>query len=103
MSTSIQIRDWRPMRKGGLLGFAKIELPSGMILHDVTILIGDRGAWASPPSKPMIDRNGVAMTDAGTGKVRYSPLIEFASKEIREKFSNAVIDGLRATHPEVFQ
>lgn len=101
MSTSIQIRDWRPMRRGSLLGFAKIELPSGMILADVTILAGDRGPWASPPSKPMIDRDGAAMKD-GNGKVRYSPLVEFTSKDVRERFSAAVIDGLRAAHPKAF-
>ncbi len=101
MSARIQIRDWRPMRKGSLLGFAKVELPSGMILADVTILAGDRDPWASPPSKPMIDRNGVAMKDAN-GKARYSPIIEFASKEIRERFSAGVIEAMRAAHPEAF-
>jgi DNA-binding cell septation regulator SpoVG len=98
MST-MQIRDWRPMRKGNLLGFAKVELPSGMILNDVTILAGDRGAWASPPSKPMIDRDGLAIKDAN-GKLKYSPLVEFASKEVRDRFSATVIDALRASHPE---
>ena len=96
---TVQIRDWRPMRKGSLLGFAKVELPSGMILNDVTVLYGDRGAWASPPSKPMIDRDGIAMKDAN-GKLKYTPIIEFASKEIRERFSNAVVEALRAAHPE---
>ena len=89
------------MRKGSLLGFAKVELPSGMVLIDVTILSGERGAWASPPSKPMIDRDGVAMKDAN-GKVKYSPLVEFASKEVRERFSSAVVEALRAAHPEAF-
>ena len=98
MST-IQIRDWRPLRKGSLVGFVKVELPSGMILNDVTVLSGDRGAWASPPSKPMIDRDGIAMKDAN-GKLKYSPVIEFASKEVRERFSNAVVEALRAKHPE---
>jgi DNA-binding cell septation regulator SpoVG len=101
MSATIQIRDWRALRKGSLLGFAKVELPSGMIIADVTILSGDRGPWASPPSKPMIDRDGVVLKDAG-GKVRYSPIIEFSSKEIRDRFSAGVIDGLRAVHPEAF-
>jgi DNA-binding cell septation regulator SpoVG len=100
--SAIQIRDWRPMRRGSLLGFAKIELPSGMIIADVTILSGERGPWASPPSKPMVGRDGVVLTDAD-GKTKYSPIIEFASKEIRERFSAAVIEGLRAAHPEVFQ
>jgi DNA-binding cell septation regulator SpoVG len=90
------------MRKGNLLGFAKVELPSGMVLHDVTILAGEKGPWASPPSKPMIDRDGAAMKDARTGKIRYSPLIEFTSKEVRDRFSAGVIEGLRAAHPEAF-
>ncbi len=97
--SGIQIRDWRPMRKGALLGFAKVELPSGMILADCTVMLGDRGAWVSPPSKPMLDRGGVAMKDSN-GRVRYTPLVEFTSKEIRQRFSDAVVDGLRAAHPE---
>ncbi len=83
------------------MGFAKVELPSGMILSDVTILKGDRGPWASPPSKPMVGRDGVALTDQN-GKTKYSPIIEFASKDIRERFSTGIIEAMRAAHPSVF-
>ncbi len=93
------ILDWRPLRKNSLLGFVKVELPSGMVIADVTALDGERGAWASPPSKPMIDRDGAVMRDA-TGKVRYTPIIEFTSKEIRNRFSESVIAALRQSHPE---
>ena len=98
--SGILIRDWRPMRKGSLLGFARIELPSGMLISDVTILTGERGPWASPPSKPMIGKDGTALTDSN-GKLRYSPIIEFTSKEVRDRFSAAVIEAMRAAHPEV--
>ena len=97
-----RIIEWRPLRRNSLLGFAKIELPSGMVISDVTILSGDRGPWASPPSKPMLDRDGVAMKDQ-RGKIRYSPLIEFTSKEIRDRWSAAVIVAMRAAHPEAFE
>ncbi len=80
--SAIKVRDWRPMPKGSLLGFVKVELPSGMILTDVTILTGRDGPWASPPSKPMIGRDGVAIKDPA-GKPRYSPIVEFTSKEVR--------------------
>ncbi len=100
--SGIQIRDFRPMRKGSLLGFAKVELPSGMVLNDVTIMSGERGPWASPPSKPMIGRDGTAMTDA-SGRTKYSPIVEFTSKEVRQRFSDGVVEGLRAAHPEAFQ
>ncbi len=97
--SAIQIRDWRPLRKGALLGFAKVELPSGMILADVAILAGDHGPWASPPSKPMLDRGGVALKD-GAGKFKYAPIVEFVSAAVRDRFSGGVIDALRAAHPE---
>ncbi len=101
MTRAVTIRDWRPMRKNSLLGFARVELPSGMIIADVTILVGERGPWASPPSKPMMGKDGVALTD-DKGKIRYSPVIEFASKEIRDRWSVGVIEAMRASHPEVF-
>ena len=99
--TAFHILDFRALRKNSLLGFAKVELPSGMIVADVTVLSGERGPWASPPSKLMVGRDGVAMKDA-TGKLRYSPIIEFTSKEIRDKFSEAVIAAIRESHPEAF-
>jgi hypothetical protein len=43
VSATVKILDWRPMRKNSLLGFAKIELPSGMMISDVTVLTGANG------------------------------------------------------------
>jgi hypothetical protein len=94
-----RVIDFRPLRKNSLLGFAKVELPSGMIVADVTVLNSCKGPWASPPSKPMIDRDGVVMKDSN-GKVRYVPIIDFKSKEIRTKFSEGVIEAVRRFDPE---
>ena len=98
MST-YRVREWRPLRKNSLVGFAKVELPSGMIIADVTVLTGPHGPWARPPSKPMVGSDGVVMKDA-SGKVRYSPIIEFTSKEVRNRFSASVIEAVQAAHPE---
>ncbi len=98
MTNDCKIRDWRPLAKGALIGFAKVELPSGLILIDVSILAGPNGPWASPPSKPMIGRDGVAMRD-DAGKARYAPVVEFAGKDVRDRFSAGVITALRAAHP----
>jgi DNA-binding cell septation regulator SpoVG len=102
LSAAVTIIDWRPKRQNSLLGFAKVEFASGMIVSDVTILTGNNGPWASPPSKPQVSRDGTVMKDA-SGKVRYSPVIEFRSKEIRDRFSAQIIDALRDAHPEAFQ
>ena len=77
--SATRILERRPLRRNSLLGFAKVELSSGLVISDVTILTGERGPWASPASKPMIDRDGVSMKDQ-RGKIRYSPFIEFASE-----------------------
>ena len=97
----VKILDWRKMRRNSLLGFAKVEFPSGMVISDVTILKGERGPWASPPSKPLIGRDGIVMKDAA-GKVKYSPIIEFTTKEIRTRWSDAVIAAMKVAHAEVF-
>jgi DNA-binding cell septation regulator SpoVG len=99
MSAAMKILDWRAMRRNSLLGFVKVELPSGMVIADVTILSGDKGAWASPPSKPLIGRDGAVLKDAA-GKARYQPIIDFTSKEVRNRFSEGVVAALRAAHPE---
>ena len=99
--SAARVLEWRPLQKGALLGFAKVEMPSGMVIAEVTIMRGERGEWASPPSKPLIGRDGAPMKDAA-GKPRYAPLVSFTSKELRDRFSAAVIEALRATHPEVF-
>ncbi len=99
MSAAVKILDWRPVRRNSLLGFARAELPSGMIVADVTILTGARGPWASPSSKAMIGSDGAALRDAA-GKIRYVPIIEFATTEIRSRFSAAVVEAVSAAFPE---
>jgi hypothetical protein len=98
---SVRILDWKPLRKNSLLGFCKVEFPSGLVISDITVLTSPRGPWASPPSKTMVDRNGVVLKDAA-GKIRYSRFIECKSKEIRDRWSSAVIEAMRAAHPGVF-
>lgn len=93
------IEEWVPVTKGSLRGFARIRLPSGMVLSDVAVMQCGAKAWAMPPGKPQIDRNGVALREE-TGKIRYTPIVGFANRELRSKFSDQVIGALRASYPE---
>jgi hypothetical protein len=34
------------------------------------------------------------------GKPQYSPVVSFASKQVRDKFSDAILDALRSSHSE---
>jgi hypothetical protein len=94
------VEEFSALRKNTLRGFAKVRLASGMIVHDVAIHAGGGNkAWASPPSKPMIDREGHVLRDPD-GKVRYVPIIAFATKEHRDRFSALIVNAVRETNPE---
>ena len=93
------IEEFNSIRKGSLRGFAKVTMPSGMILADVSIHVDTERAWAMPSSKVMLDRNGSVMRDA-TGKIRYVPIVLFASKQLRDRFSNAVIEAVKIAYPD---
>lgn len=99
MNAAIRITDWKPVRKGALLGFARMEMPSGMVLIDCTILTGANGPWASPPGKPMVGSDGTVARDANN-KTRYTAVVDFVSREHRTRWSEAVIAALQASHPE---
>jgi hypothetical protein len=49
----------------------------------------------------MLSKDGTALRD-DAGKVRYSPIISFDTKQTRDRLSRAVVEALRHAHPEVF-
>ena len=91
----IVIEEYTAVTRNALRGFARVRMPSGTIFHDVGIYEKDGKRWASPPSKPMLGRDGKQM--------RGRDVMTFASKEIRDKFSSFIIAALEATHPEAFR
>jgi hypothetical protein len=84
---------------GSLIGFAKVSQPSGMVIADVAIHTVNGKSWAQPPAKPMLNREGQHMADKA-GKRVWVPIISFETRDLRDKWSGAVIAALRASHPE---
>jgi hypothetical protein len=73
-------------------------MPSGITIHEVSILETNGRFWASPPSKPMIDRSGRVMID-DAGKRRYTPVVGFLDRDTRSRWSDAVLEALRIAEP----
>ena len=88
-------------RQGALRGFASIELPSGLRLHDVAIFVGGKGPWAALPSKPVLDRDRRQKL-AVDGKPAFAPVAEWRDRRLAEGFSTAVVQLVRAANPGVF-
>jgi hypothetical protein len=97
--SAVAIKDFKSIRAGALLGFADVHHPSGMILHRCSIFAKDDKAWASPPSKQVIGRDGTVQKTAD-GKVRYEPTVSFVDRATQERWSTAVIEALQLAHPE---
>ena len=85
------VREWKSFEKNTLRGFLSVELPSGMILHDCTIHQKNGSRWIGLPAR-QYEKGGTKT---------WAPLIEFASKEAREKFQAAALAAFDAYMAEV--
>jgi len=82
------------MNKGTLLGFATVEMPSGLVMYDVGVHRSGSNAWASPPGKPQLDRDKQPIVK--DGKLQYAKVVGFTSKDRRDRWSDAIIAELQA-------
>ena len=89
----LRIAEWRP-RKNTLLGFAVIELPSGLIVRDVSVHEKNGKRWASLPSRPMLDADGRQVVNH-SGKKQYCALLGWRDRDLADRFSAAVVDAGR--------
>jgi hypothetical protein len=99
---AITISDWKPRESGTLRGFFTAHLPSGLTLNELMLHERNGSWWLSFPSKPKLGADGAALRDE-RGKVSYgAPLIEFSSRQAKDRFTAAVLEALRQAQPQVF-
>ena len=98
MTANFTVEEFSAVTKNTLRGFAKVRMPSGMIFAEVAVHVRDGRAWASPPSKPVLTRDGQHMRGSD-GKLLWTQLIIFANRELRDRWSDAVLAALRQSHP----
>jgi hypothetical protein len=96
---SLRVADLKPVVRNTLRGFCTVTLPNGLTISDVSIHAKGDTAWASLPSKPQIDRDGVALRGPD-GKVRYTPILSWSSKAVADRFSAAVVAAVMAQAPD---
>jgi len=81
--------EWKAMNRNSLRGFATVRYGS-LKIRDVTVHNNGSRRWANMPSKPIVGPDGAAQRD-DNGKIKYVPLLEWASREAADKFSDEVI------------
>ena len=82
---SITIAGWKPLSKNTLRGFFSATLPSGMVIHNLTLHEKNGARWVGLPSREWT-------TD--TGEKNYAKLIEFADRHIANRFRDHVLEAL---------
>jgi hypothetical protein len=95
----LRLISWQPFREGPPRGFAVIELPNGLRIHDAPIRTGTKGLWAGLLAKPEIDRKGRRKIDIN-GKPVYAPVLQWRNRELSDRFSQAVVALVRQAHPD---
>jgi hypothetical protein len=97
-----RILEWKPLQppRGSLLGFARIQFGSGLILNDIGLHASSGKVWASPPAKPWI-RENMPVIDETTGKPKYLAIVDFTTHGVRRAWSEQIVRAMRSTHPEL--
>jgi DNA-binding cell septation regulator SpoVG len=80
------VREFKHFQKNTLQAFLSLELTSGMVLHDCTLHEKNGSRWIGMPARQY---------EKSAGEKSWMPLIEFASKEHREKFQAAALAAIR--------
>jgi hypothetical protein len=102
---AMKIRRFTPHRNaaGTRLGFLTAELPSGMIVSGLKLMIGPQGKhWIATPSIKRRDLDDRLMLNED-GKPLWDPVIEFTSRGARDRFGAMVLEALRRAHPEALE
>jgi DNA-binding cell septation regulator SpoVG len=95
-----KILRFTPHQAGSMRGFLSVELPSGMVVNDLKLMIGPTGKpWLAMPSQKQVDRDGTPRLDAN-GKQTYTQFVEFANRSAADRFRHLVLAAFRQQHPE---
>jgi hypothetical protein len=94
----MRLAAFREIRKGTLIGRARIRLPVGLTIVDVAIFTGRNGIFAALPTKAQFDRDRRQNRDAN-GKSAYVKILEWRDRVLGDRFSEVVVSLVHAVHP----
>jgi DNA-binding cell septation regulator SpoVG len=101
-TADVKILRWTSYRNaaGTMLGFVSAKLLSGMIIHELKLMIGPSGKlWIAWPSIKQTNKDGTPKLGPD-GKQLWSPIIEFVDKATRDRCGELILEALRHQHPD---
>ena len=92
------LRDWRPYVRGGLRGYARVELDIGLVIPGIKVMVGTNGAFALMPEQPVLN-DGKLKKDVNGNPV-YFPTVSWKDRQTADKFGAAVLKLVLAKYPD---
>lgn len=91
----VRLIETKLIGKGALVAIVGVQIGK-LILRDVQLFYSGGKVWVNLPSKPQI-RDGQVVRGEN-GKVLYTPVVELADRESRDRFQQAVILAFEAAN-----
>jgi hypothetical protein len=86
------IADWKPHPQNTLRGFFSVNLPSGMVIHNLTVHEKGEARWIGLPAREWTNGQGVN---------QYAKLIEFVDRRTADRFRDEILSALAEFLPGV--
>lgn len=80
------IENWKPTTGGKRVGTFDLTMPSGMLLKQCILVNGENGEFIGLPQTSWTNNEG---------QKKYTSVVEIPDKDIRQRFTDAVIRALR--------
>ncbi|HEY1430413.1 MAG TPA: hypothetical protein VGF39_02105 [Stellaceae bacterium] len=93
------LRECRPVPRNTLRGFCCVELPSGLVVRDISIHQKAGRWWASLPARPVLDAEGRQVRNHAA-HAQYAALLGWRDRDLADRFSGAVVELVRLAHPD---
>jgi hypothetical protein len=99
---TVKVETYTPRRSGALICSCTVIVPEMRLrVIDATVFQSHGERWCGLPGKPQIDKDGQARRDDRSNVV-YSPVIQFTDRDVRDAFSDRVIEPLLEAYPDAF-
>jgi hypothetical protein len=96
MSAPVICTAWKPFERNTLKGFADLHLRDARLKVCGCAVHEKNGKhWVQLPARPQLDANRELVKDR-TGKVQYAKVMEFDSREVADRFSEAALRAIEA-------
>ena len=80
------IENWKPTTGGKRVGTFDLTMPSGIVLKQCSLVKGENGEFIGLPQTAWTNNEG---------QKKYTSVVEIPDKDIRQRFTDAVIRALR--------